>query len=62
METLFLSLQNARVFFEQAFQKKNLRGKTSHKYFPKYFVMDLRKRQFRGIPYTSSKCDILLSI
>ena len=32
METLFLSLQNARVFFELAFQKKNLTGKTSHKY------------------------------
>ena len=38
-------------FFELAFQYKNLTGETSHKYFPKYFVMDPWKLQFRIIPY-----------
>ena len=40
-------------FFELAFQYKNLTGETSHKYFPKYFVMDLRKDPVYNDPIRS---------
>ena len=40
-------------FFELVFQNKNLTGETSHKYFPKYFVMDLRKDPVYNHPIRS---------